>query len=61
MILGQSAGAAASIAYHTNKSVQNIDYEQLKNELLRVGQILEWSDDFADDPLKRMEETFGKK
>jgi len=60
MILGQAAGMAASLAYKHEIAVQDVDYEELKLELLKVGQVVEWGDDMVDDPIKRMEETFGK-
>lgn len=40
MILGQSAAVAAVQAIDDNKTVQNIDYEKLKKELLDQDQIL---------------------
>ncbi len=40
MILGQSAGLAASIAIEEKLSVQDVDYEKLKRHLLAVGQRL---------------------
>ena len=60
MILGQAAGTAASLAYKHEIAVQDIDYEELKQELLKANQVIEWGDDRVDDPIKRMEETFGK-
>ncbi|MFK4997054.1 FAD-dependent oxidoreductase [Bacillus sp. N9] len=60
MILGQAAGAAAALAIKEKLSVQKVDYEQLKEELLRGGQVLAWTDEMEDDPIKRMEATFGK-
>ncbi len=41
MILGQSAAAAASIAVQQDIPVQDVDYDALRLELLRLGQILE--------------------
>lgn len=41
MILGQSAGAAASLAIDAGIAVQEVDYEQLKARLLKDGQKLE--------------------
>jgi hypothetical protein len=61
MILGQSAGTAAAIAHKTQTSVQDVDYGALKKELVKAGQILEWSSEMKDDPRARMEETFGKR
>lgn len=40
MILGQSAGAAATIAIDKNISVQKVDYRDLKSKLLKAKQIL---------------------
>lgn len=60
MILGQTAGMAAALAYKHEIAVQNVDYEELKQELLKAGQVVEWGEDMMDDPIKRMEETFGK-
>ena len=40
MILGQSAGAAASIAIDDNVAVQNVNYNELKQQLVHDGQIL---------------------
>ena len=40
MILGQSVGAAASIAIDDNVAAQSIDYNKLKQQLIRYGQIL---------------------
>jgi hypothetical protein len=40
MILGQSAGCAASIAIDQEQKVQEVDYEQLKEELTEQNQIL---------------------
>lgn len=59
MILGQSAGMAAALAYRNQQHVQDIDYQALKKELLKAHQVVEWTNDMIDDPLKRMEETFG--
>lgn len=61
MILGQSAGAAAALAHLEQTTVQNIAYEKLKKVLLDSGQVIHWSKDIEDDPLKRMQQTFGKK
>jgi hypothetical protein len=40
MILGQSAGTAAIIAIDEDIPVQQVDYEDLKRELLKLGQKL---------------------
>lgn len=41
MILGQSAGVAAALAHKQKINVQDVDYEELKRELLHVGQVLQ--------------------
>ena len=41
MILGQSAGAAASLAVENHLSVQQVAYDQLKARLVKDGQIVE--------------------
>lgn len=46
MILGQSAGCAASIAVENRINVQDVDYNQLKTELLKNKQILNIPDDW---------------
>lgn len=60
MILGQTAGTAAALAYKHEIAVQNVEYEELKQELLKADQVVEWGEEMMDDPIKRMEETFGK-
>ena len=60
MILGQSAATAAALAYKHKITVQEVDYGELKQELLQANQVVEWGNDMMDDPIKRMEETFGK-
>jgi hypothetical protein len=40
-ILGQSAGAAASLAIDENIPVQDVDYAKLRKILLDEGQILD--------------------
>jgi hypothetical protein len=59
MILGQSAGIAAVLAIQHDITVQDIPYEDLQQALLDANQVLHWSQDMQDDPIKRMEETFG--
>ncbi|WP_277585281.1 FAD-dependent oxidoreductase [Psychrobacillus antarcticus] len=61
MILGQSAAIAAALAIRNETSVQNVEYEILKKELLNCQQVIYWSSEMEDDPIKRMEETFGEK
>jgi hypothetical protein len=41
MMLGQSAGLAASMASQDNIAVQDVDYEKLKAKLLEAGQRLQ--------------------
>lgn len=60
MILGQSAAVAASIAIKNNQNVQSIDYKELKDELIKVGQVTEWDPNIEYDPIKEMQKTFGK-
>ncbi|MFJ7936167.1 FAD-dependent oxidoreductase [Sporosarcina sp. NPDC096371] len=60
MILGQSAAAAAALAYKHKTTVQDVKYEELKKELLKANQVVEWGADRQDDPIKRMAATFGK-
>ncbi|WP_172369956.1 FAD-dependent oxidoreductase [Sporosarcina jiandibaonis] len=60
MILGQAAGTAASLAIKHNRTVQDVDFDELKQELLNGGQVVQWGEDMVDDPLTRMKETFGK-
>ncbi|WP_042146651.1 FAD-dependent oxidoreductase [Paucisalibacillus sp. EB02] len=60
MILGQSVGAACTLAAKQGVAVQDVGYPELKQLLLQEGQVLEWDTSIEDDPLKRMEETFGK-
>jgi hypothetical protein len=42
MILGQSAGTLASMAVKSRKTIYDIDYEELKAQLVKDGQILEY-------------------
>ena len=59
MILGQAAGTAASLAIKHNGTVQEVDYGELKRELLEASQVVQWGEDMVDDPIERMKETFG--
>jgi len=43
MIMGQAAGAAASLAMDENTGVESVNYSQLKAQLLTDGQILTWT------------------
>lgn len=40
LILGQSAGTAAALALGSNRDVQDVDYESLRDRLLADGQLL---------------------
>ncbi|WP_226036172.1 FAD-dependent oxidoreductase [Aquibacillus saliphilus] len=60
MILGQSAGIAAALSIKNKSTVQEVDYQELREELLVCGQVLEWDDSVVDDPVERMKETLGK-
>jgi len=42
MILGQSAGMAAALAIKEGVDLQNLPYSDLKNQLIKEGQILEY-------------------
>lgn len=42
MVMGESAGVAASLALKANRSVQEIDRKELTRKLKQYGQILEW-------------------
>jgi hypothetical protein len=43
MVLGQSAGTAASLAIDARKPVQDVDYAKLEYRLLDDKQALEWT------------------
>ena len=43
MILGQSAATGAALALDGKLAVQDVPYSQLREQLLRDGQVLEWS------------------
>jgi hypothetical protein len=60
MIIGQSAGAAAALAFHGGTSVQEVKYPLLEKVLLNADQVLKWDESLEDDPLDRMKKTFGK-
>ncbi len=59
MILGQSAGVAAVLAIQHSVNVQDIPYEDLQHALVEAKQVIHWSKEMNDDPIKRMEKTFG--
>jgi hypothetical protein len=40
MALGQAAGTAAVLAIENNTTVQNVNYEELRNKLLAGDQVL---------------------
>lgn len=43
MVLGQSCATAAAIALDAKRPVQRVDYAELQQQLLKDGQILQWS------------------
>jgi hypothetical protein len=43
MVLGQSAATAAALAIDAECDVQAVDYAKLKAQLLKDGQVLEWT------------------
>lgn len=43
MVLAESAGLAACLAIENETSVQNIEYDELRQRLHAAGQILEWN------------------
>lgn len=43
MILGQSAGTAASLAIDNNISLQKLDYQTIRPQLEKNGQVLSWT------------------
>ncbi|MGN7478333.1 FAD-dependent oxidoreductase [Solibacillus silvestris] len=59
MMLGQVAGTIAAQALHMHKPVQQLAYEDIKQSLLEQGHVVEWDMSIVDDPIRRMEETFG--
>ncbi len=44
MILGQSAAAAANLAIAGECAVQDVPYGQLRDQLIRDGQVLDWDE-----------------
>jgi hypothetical protein len=42
MILGQSAGTAASLAIDLDLAIQDLPYSILQQRLVADGQVLEW-------------------
>jgi hypothetical protein len=44
MILGQSAAAAANLAIAKGCAVQDVPYSQLRDQLIRDGQVLGWDE-----------------
>lgn len=60
IILGQSAAAAAKLAIENNSSVQDVNYEELKEELEQLNQVVEWDPSWVDRSEERMVSTFGK-
>ncbi|AXI10567.1 xanthan lyase [Oceanobacillus zhaokaii] len=60
MIIGQSVGMAASLAFKNKLAVQDVDFEELKANLMKENQVLVWDNSIEDDPVERMKQTFGK-
>lgn len=58
MILGESAGVAAAQAIRANVPVQKIDFRQLRDRLLQRGQILDWTDEQAQQTKQRHKHGF---
>jgi len=52
-VLGESAGVAAARAIAADCSVQNVSMKSLRDHLLKRGQILEWTDELAQQAKKR--------
>lgn len=52
-VLGESAGVAAAQAIKANSSVQNVNFATLRSRLLERGQILEWTDELAQQAKQR--------
>ncbi|MBX7210243.1 MAG: FAD-dependent oxidoreductase [Verrucomicrobiaceae bacterium] len=52
-VLGESAGVAAAQAIHAGTSVQSIDFKKLRSRLLERGQILDWTDELAQQAKRR--------
>ena len=52
-VLGESAGVAAAQATHANTPVQNVDVAKLRKHLVERGQILEWTDELAQQAKQR--------
>ena len=50
---------AAAIALQKGLAVQDIDYLELQQQLLAIGQILCLDETFLDHPIERMKRTFG--
>jgi hypothetical protein len=54
MILGQSAATAAVMAIEGRHTVQDLDYESLRQRLLHEGQVLQWFDE-ASQKFQKLE------
>jgi len=52
MILGQSAATAAVFAIKSSKPIQEINYPQLRERLMKDGQILKWLREGSNKPTK---------
>ena len=55
MILGQSAGTAAAMAIDNGTSVQKVDYAKLKEKLLAIKQVLEYTGPKREAPSARVD------
>lgn len=53
-VLGESAGIAAALAVRDTCSVQEVDGGQLRRRLLQRGQVLEWTNELAQQVKQRV-------
>lgn len=60
MMLGQSAAIALHLCQQNDQDVQELEYDELKKQLVKESQVVEWDQTIEDDPIERMQETFGK-
>ena len=59
MVLGQTAATAAIHSVREKQTVQTIDYDKLRSQLLRDKQVLSWSKRKSVSPLSRDPKTFS--
>ena len=52
MMLGQSAGVAAAMAYETKTDVQKLPYGELKQRLLKQKQVIDFPAGYKTSPTK---------